>query len=117
MATNNQAPSTYRPKSSFGRLRLLCGDKEVEPILPGKFSIGTGANRWVRVDQSAFYGLYTYTPDVISSACGKVTLEVYSSSQPDKALVKVLDPAQVNRIWQDFEPYRKLQASAAPASN
>lgn len=117
MATNNQAPSTYRPKSSFARLRLLCGDKEVEPILPGKFSIGTGANRWVRVDQSAFYGLYTYTPDVISSACGKVTLEVYSSSQPDKALVKVLDPAQVKRIWQDFEPYRKLQASAAPASN
>ena len=115
MATNNQGPSTYRPKSSFGRLRLLCGDKEVEPIQPGKYAIGTGGNRWVRVDQSAFYGLYTYTPDVISSACGKVTLEVYPSSGTDKPLVKVLDPTQVNRIWQDFEPYRKLQATAAPA--
>jgi hypothetical protein len=117
MATNNQAPSTYRPKASFSRLRLLCGDKEVEPILPGKFAIGTGTNRWVRVDQSAFYGLYTYTPDVISSACGNVTLEVYPSSQPDKPLVKVLDATQVNRVWQDFEPYRKLQANRVRTSN
>jgi len=115
MGSNNQAPSTFRPKSSFARLRLLCGDKEVEPILPGKFAMGTGSNRFVRVDQSAFYGLYTYTPDVISSACGKVTIEVYSAAQPDKPLVKVLEPAQVNRIWQDFEPYRKLQTRAAPA--
>ena len=117
MATNNQGPSTYRPKSSFSRLRLLCGDKEVEPILPGKFAIGTGSNRFVRVDQSAFYGLYSYTPDVISSSCGKVTLEVYSASQADKPLVKVLEPAQVNRIWQDFEPFRKLQAGATQSPN
>jgi hypothetical protein len=115
MATNNQGPNTYRPKSSFSRLRLLCGDKEAEPILPGKFGIGTVSNRFVRVDQNAFYGLYSYTPDVISPSCGKVTLEVYSASQSDKPLVKVLDPAQVNRLWQDFEPYRKLQAGATPA--
>ena len=25
---------------------------------------------------------------------------------------KVLDPSMVTRIWQDFEPYRKLQAQA-----
>lgn len=117
IATNNQGPNTYRPKSSFGRLRLLCGDKEVEPILPGKFSITTGGNRWVRVDQSASYGLYSYTPDAISTACGKVTLELYPASQPDKPLVKVLDANQVNRVWQDFEPYRKLQGTVAPASN
>ncbi len=117
MATNNQGPSTFRPKSSFGRMRLLCGDKEVEPILPGKFAIGTGANRWVRVDQSAFYGLYSYTPDAISSNCGKVTVELYSASQPDKPLVKVLDENQVKRVWQDFEPYRKAQGSTPPASN
>ena len=115
MASNNQAPSTYRPKSSFSRLRLLCGDKEVEPILPGKFGIGTGGNRYVRVDQSAFYGLYTYTPDAIPPSCGKVTIEVYSTDQPDKALIKVLDETQINRVWQDFEPYRKLQTNAAPA--
>jgi hypothetical protein len=114
MATNNQAPSTFRPKSSFARLRLLCGDKEVEPIRPGKFAIGTGANRFVRIDQNAFYGLYSYAPDAISSSCGKVTLEVYSASQPDKALIKVLDVNQINRLWQDFEPYRKLQAAATP---
>ncbi len=113
MASNNQAPSTFRPKSSFSRLRLLCGDKEMEPILPGRFAVGTGSNRLVRVDENAFYGAYTYTPDAVSPSCGKVTLEVYSTSQPDKPLVKVLDSTQVNRIWQDFEPYRKLQASSS----
>jgi hypothetical protein len=115
MGSNNQAPSTFRPKSNFSRLRLLCGDKEVEPILPGKFGMGTGSNRFVRVDQNAFYGLYSYTPDAISSSCGKVTLEVYSAAQPDRPLVKVLDPAQVSRLWQDFEPYRKFQAATPPA--
>jgi hypothetical protein len=117
MGSNNQAPSTFRPKSSFSRLRLLCGDKEVEPILPGKFALGTGGDRFVRVDQNAFYGAYTYTADAVSPSCGKVTLEVYPASQPDKPLVKALDAAQVNRIWQDFEPYRKLQPSAAPSPN
>jgi hypothetical protein len=31
--------------------------------------------------------------------------------------VKVLEPAQVNRIWQDFEPFRKLQAGATQSPN
>ena len=114
MATNNQAPDTYRPKSSFARLRLLCGDKEVEPILPGKFGIGTGGNRYARIDQSASYGMYSYLPEAISPSCSKVTLEVYPVGQ-SAPLVKVLDGSQVNRIWQDFEAYRKSLA-AAPKS-
>lgn len=111
MATNNRAPSTYRPKSSFSRLRLLCGDKEVEPVRPGRFGIGTGGNRYAVVDQSALYGSYIYAPDAISPACAKVTIEVYSTAQPSTALVKVLEANQVKRVWQDFEPYRKLQAA------
>ncbi len=111
MASNNQAPGTYRPKSSFSRLRLLCGDKEVEPILPGKFTIGTGGNRYAQIDQSAFYGSYVYPPDAISPSCGKMTIEVYSTAEPNTPLVKVLEPSQVNRVWQDFEPYRKGQTT------
>jgi trypsin-like peptidase len=115
MGSNNQAPRTFRPKDSFSRLRLLCGDKEVEPILPGKLAMETPSDRFVRIDENAFYGFYSYTPDAVSPSCGKVTLEVYSASQPEKPLVKVLDPDQVNRLWQDFEPYRKLQAGAPAA--
>lgn len=111
MASNNQAPGTYRPKSSFSRLRLLCGDKEVEPILPGRFTIGTGGNRYAQIDQNAFYGTYLYPPDAISPSCGKMTLEVYSTAEPNTPLVKVLEPSQVNRVWQDFEPYRKGQTT------
>jgi hypothetical protein len=111
MATNQQAPNTYRPKSSFSRLRLLCGEKEVEPIMPGKVAIGTGGNRYAQIDQNAFYGIYSYPPDAINPSCGKVTLEVYSTAQPTTPLIKALDPDQMNRIWKDFEPYRKLQTT------
>ncbi len=111
MATNSTSPNTYRPKSSFSRLRLLCGDKEVEPILPGKFTIGTGGNRYAQIDQNAFYGNYVYPPDAISPSCSKMTIEVYSSAEANTPLVKVLEPSQVNRVWQDFEPYRKGQTT------
>jgi hypothetical protein len=111
MATNNQGPTTYRPKNSFSRLRLLCGDKEVEPILPGRFAIGTGGDRYAQVDKSAYYGMYTYTAESISPSCGKVSIELYPVAA-QAPLVKVLDQGQVDRVWKDFEPYRKMQASA-----
>jgi hypothetical protein len=108
MATNNMAPDTYRPKDSFARMRLMCGDKEVEPVLPGRYSLGTGGNAYVRVDTGASAGRYVYAPDAISPTCGKVSVEVYSAMKSDAPpLVKVLDSAQLERLWKDFEPYRK----------
>jgi hypothetical protein len=46
-------------------------------------------------------------PDAISPSCGQVTLELHSLKNPDKATVKTLDAKSVERIWADFEPYRK----------
>jgi S1-C subfamily serine protease len=108
MATNNMAPDTYRPKDSFARMRLMCGDKEVEPVLPGRYALKTGGNAYVQVDTGAAAGRYIYAPDAISPTCGKVSLELYSALKTDAPpLVKVLDTAQVERLWKDFEPYRK----------
>jgi hypothetical protein len=103
-------PLTVRPKSSFNKLRLLCGGKEVEPIWPRRTAIGTGTNNNIRVDQNGMEGSYEYAPDAITSSCGTVTLEVHAAD--DKVLTKTLDPSVVERIWKDFEPYRLAQTKS-----
>jgi hypothetical protein len=40
-------------------------------------------------------------------------VEVYLSKEPDKPLVKVLDPNAVTQIWNDFDPFRKALESNA----
>jgi hypothetical protein len=62
----------------------------------------------VRVDTGASAGRDVYDPDAISPTGGKVSVEVYSAMKSDAPpLVKVLDSAQLERLWKDFEPYRK----------
>jgi hypothetical protein len=55
--------------------------------------------------------MYTYTAESISPSCGKVSIELYPVAA-QAPLVKVLDQGQGDRGWKDFEPYRKMQASA-----
>jgi hypothetical protein len=84
-------------KSDFLKMRLLCGSDEVEPILPGRFPltvIEQGGR--VHVNDSSYEGIYMYRPDAISPMCKQVSLEVYLSKEPDKPLVKVLDPSTVS---------------------
>lgn len=96
----------FRFKTDFYKMRLLCGDKEIEPITPGKiaYRINT-SNYFVRMNDASYEGLYTYPADAISSQCGRVTLELYSEKEPDKAKTKVLDPKTVLKIEEDFRPY------------
>jgi S1-C subfamily serine protease len=95
-------------KSDFLKMRLLCGSDEVEPIIPGRYPltvIEQGGR--VHVNDSSFEGAYTYRPDSISPTCKQVSVEVYLSKEPDKPLVKVLDPSTVSQVWSDFDPVRK----------
>ncbi len=108
-------PATVRFKTDFYRMKLKCGDKEVQPIHPGKVDIAFD-ERDIRVHltDEAYAGYYTYPPDAVSPSCGQVTLELYAqktSVAPNA--VKVLDANTVNRIWSDFEPYRNEVNKAA----
>ncbi len=116
MGKPTRDPVIIRPKSSFQRMRLLCGSTEIEPIRPGRWPTGTGSNAYVQVDTNSMEGTYSYHPDAISPKCGTVTIEVYPSGDDAKVLTKVLDVATVERIWKDFEPYRAAQVKMQPGA-
>ncbi len=114
MVTDGHAADTYRYKTSFVRMRLLCGAKEVTPIWPRRLVASgrvmrdwSGWQKAAVLKDSSYKGEYAYAHDAISPECGQVTLEI-SSPKDEKPVAKVLDPKIVQRIWADFEAYRKL---------
>src|SRR5262245_30106726 len=93
-------PPIKRFKSGFSRMRAFCGDAEVTPIHP--FRIETRVS-----DNDGIYeGLYVFEAEALGPACGAVKLMLYSEKEPEKADTIVADSGVVQRIWQDFEPYR-----------
>lgn len=111
-------PAKLRFKTDFYKMRLLCGDKEVIPIQPGKVAhVVNEHNAFVNATDATYEGYYSYSADAVSPRCGKVTLELYSEKDPNKAVTKVLDPKIVDHIWSDFLPYRKLHAGDSNSGN
>jgi hypothetical protein len=102
--------ANIRYKTDFYRMKLFCGDKEVEPIHPGKiFRAMNVKDRFVKAQDATFAGLYAYPANSISPSCGTVRVEVYSEKNPNKADVKNLEAKSIARIAQDFEPYLKIK--------
>ncbi len=117
MAAQNRGyagPAHMKFKTDFHRMRLQCGGKEIQPILPGKVAAVVDVrNAFVRVTDATYQGLYSYGPDAISPSCGRVTLELYSEKNPSAPKVHVLNDKTVERIWSDFEPYRSSHGSSS----
>lgn len=111
---NNRTIVRY--KNGFSKMRLLCGDKEAEPIWPGHVTEGSKQWTYVVLPEESSGGRYIYPFDAISPDCGKVTVQLFSTKAPDRAIEKVLDPSQVQRLWQDFEAFRQLQTKPKQAA-
>ncbi len=93
-------------KTDFYRMKLFCGEREIEPIQPGKAATVVNAhNTFVNVTDATYVGIYSYPPDAISPSCGKVSLQLFSEKQPDKPESKDLDQKSIDRVWNDFRPY------------
>lgn len=104
-------------KTDFYRMKLLCGDKEIQPIQPGKIADVVNVNNSaVKVTDATYQGFYSYPYDAISPSCGKVTLQLFSEKEPDAAVSKILDAKTIGRVAADFEPFRKGQAQSAVAT-
>ncbi len=99
-----------RFKNGFQRMRLLCGQKEVTPIDPGRREFELRDFRDRAID-TTFQGWYIYPPDAVSPSCGTMSLEIYSEKSPNTPLVQPVDAGTVARVWADLEPYRKAHAS------
>ncbi len=100
-------------KNGFQKMRLLCGGKEIEPIDPGRSEYELMDVRG-RVADTTFQGRYTYLPEAISPSCGGMTLQIFSEKDPNTPVSKILDAETIQRVWNDFDPYRKAQASKTP---
>jgi Trypsin-like peptidase domain len=111
-ASNRRAPTVLRYKNGFSKMRLLCGEKEVDPIWPRRVTEEGGRGWYTVLADESSGGRYVYTPEAISPQCGKVTLQLFSTKEPDRPIERVLDAKQVTRIWEDFDPYRALQKPA-----
>ena len=105
-------PASLHFKTDFYRMSLMCGDKEVQPIFPGKAQRVLNINNAaVRITDATFDGFYEYPYDAIRPDCGRVSLQIFSEKNPQEAKVKELDSRTINTVAADFEPYRKQLAS------
>jgi S1-C subfamily serine protease len=102
-------------RDDFTRLRLLCGEKEVEPILPGRYPLRPDPESRVRLNDTSWEGFYQYPLDAISPSCGTVTLQVFSTREGANGISKALSPESVQRVYSDFEPYRRKNTTTASA--
>ena len=104
-------------KTDFQTMKLFCGDKEVEPIHPGRVPVTVSVqNRLVKMDDSTYKGIYLYSPDAVKPGCGQVKLEIYSSKGGDPT-VKAFDEKTVQHVWADFDAFRRAQAAGMQSAS
>jgi S1-C subfamily serine protease len=101
-----------RFKNGFVRMRLLCGGKELPPILPGRAPFDLYDQRDRKVD-TTFQGMYEYQADAVTPACGNVVLEIYSEKDPNTPESKPIEAFTVQRVWNDFDAFRQAHPAAA----
>ena len=46
--------------------------------------------------------------------CASVKLVLYSEKEPEKGDTRIVDPKVLQRIWQDFAPYRDPPVALVP---
>jgi hypothetical protein len=95
-----------------GYITLFCGEKEVQPIHPGRIPLTLNVhNASVKLEDSTYKGAYFYSPDAVNPQCGTVKIAIYSSKS-EEPVVKILDGNTAGRIWSDFDAFRRADAEA-----
>jgi hypothetical protein len=100
MTQGMSLPPIKRFKAGFSRLRAFCGDAEVIPIHPFKLE------QRATETEAIYEGLYVFEPDALGPQCATVKLVLYSEKEPEKGDTRLVDPKVLQRVWQDFAPYR-----------
>jgi len=114
---NPNSAAKLKFKTDFQAMKLFCGDKEVQPIHPGRVPVTVSVrNRVLKMEDSTYKGVYLYSPDAVNPACGQVKLEIYSAKGGDPT-VKTFDEKSVQHVWADFDAFRRAQALSAQAAS
>jgi S1-C subfamily serine protease len=93
-------PPIKRFKPGFARLRAFCGATEIVPIHPFRLE------RRVSETEAIYEGLYAFDPGALGPHCGAVRLVLFSEKDPEKGDARVVDPAVLQQVWEDFAGYR-----------
>ena len=111
------APAKLKFKTDFQKMQLFCGEKEVQPIHPGRVPVSVSVhNRAVKMEDATFKGIYLYPPDAINPQCGQAKLVIYST-KGDEPIVKVFDEKTVQAVWADFDAFRRAAEEKASKDN
>ena len=93
-------------------MKLFCGEKEVQPIHPGRIPLTVDVrNASVKLEDSTYKGAYLYPPDAINPQCGAVKIAIYSSKSTEP-VIKNLDGNTTSRVWADFDAFRRADVEA-----
>lgn len=93
-------PALKRFTSSLARMRAFCGDSEVASI-----HAFTLESRIIE-KETVVEGLYAFDPGAFGPHCETVGLQLYGTKEPERGETKTVEPAVIQQVWQDFEPYR-----------
>ena len=114
---NPNSAAKLKFKTDFQAMKLFCGDKEVQPIHPGRVPVTVSVrNRVLKMEDSTYKGVYLYSPDAVNPNCGQVKLEIYSAKGGDPT-VKTFDEKSVQHVWADFDAFRRAQALSAQTAS
>jgi S1-C subfamily serine protease len=94
-------PPIRRFKPGFLRMQAFCGEAEVAPVHPFRIE------QRVSESEAIYEGLYVFDPEALGPSCATVRLVLYSERDPQKGEARVVDPAVLRRVWDDFAPYRQ----------
>ena len=89
-------------KSSFRHMRATCGGVDVTPIHPFVLEQHASEKNVIRE------GLYVFDPGAFGPQCATVTLSLYSEAQPERADTLTPTRTIIDKIWNDFAPYRAI---------
>src|SRR5882762_1839920 len=105
---NGYGAANLKFKTDFQSMKLFCGEKEIQPIFPGRIPLTVNVrNSSVKMEDSSYKGAYLYPPDAVNPSCKSVKIEIYSSKSPEPT-VKILDANTADRIWADFDAFRRV---------
>ena len=95
---NGYGAANLKFKTDFQSMKLFCGEKEIQPIHPGRMPLTVNVrNASVKLEDSTYKGLYFYPPDAVNPHCGTVKIAIYSSKK-EEPVIKILDGSTADRI-------------------
>src|SRR6266851_419750 len=109
---NGYGAANLKFKADFRSMKLFCGEKEVQPIHPGRIPVTVNVhNASVKLEDSTYKGVFLCPAEAVNAQCGTSKIGSYSSKS-EEPVVKTLDGNTTTRIWADFDAFRRADVEA-----